>query len=47
MQTEKINLLELFAGSRSFSKVGKKLNFNVFSTDIIRQLYRKNYVLKF
>ena len=28
-----MNLLELFAGSRSVGKVGKKLGFNVFSVD--------------
>ncbi len=36
MQTEKIKLLELFAGSRSIGKVAKKLNFEVYSTDIIK-----------
>lgn len=29
-----MNLLELFAGSRSIGKVAERFNINVFSTDI-------------
>lgn len=28
-----MNLLELFAGSRSIGRVGKRLGYNVFSVD--------------
>lgn len=33
MRQNKINLLELFASSRSIGKVGDELNMNVFSVD--------------
>ena len=32
--TKKMKVLELFAGSRSFSKQAEKLGYNVFTTDI-------------
>lgn len=39
-----MNLLELFAGSRSIGKVGKELKYNVFSSDI-HQFGKIDYII--